>query len=89
MNINRIFLTMFASILFAGAAMADGTTRIREAKAGDLFYGDALTHASENIGDTDARQVTSDTIFTNRQRTKTISCVLKCGAIRKHWRTTN
>lgn len=32
----------------------DGTTRIREAKAGDLFYGDALTHASENIGDTDA-----------------------------------
>jgi quinol monooxygenase YgiN len=33
---------------------ADGTTRIREAKAGDVFYGDALTHASENIGDTDA-----------------------------------
>jgi quinol monooxygenase YgiN/quercetin dioxygenase-like cupin family protein len=32
----------------------DGTTKIREAKAGDLFYGDALTHASENIGDTDA-----------------------------------
>ena len=32
----------------------DGSTRIREAKAGDLFYGDALTHASENIGDTDA-----------------------------------
>jgi len=32
----------------------DGTTRIREAKAGDLFYGDALIHASENIGDTDA-----------------------------------
>jgi quinol monooxygenase YgiN/quercetin dioxygenase-like cupin family protein len=32
----------------------DGSTRIREAKAGELFYGDALTHASENIGDTDA-----------------------------------
>ena len=32
----------------------DGTTKIREAKAGELFYGDALTHASENIGDTDA-----------------------------------
>jgi quinol monooxygenase YgiN/quercetin dioxygenase-like cupin family protein len=32
----------------------DGTTRIREAKAGEVFYGDALTHASENIGDTDA-----------------------------------
>src|SRR6185369_1798601 len=32
----------------------NGSTRIREAKAGDLFYGDALIHASENIGDTDA-----------------------------------
>lgn len=30
----------------------DGSTRIREAKAGEVFYGDALTHASENIGDT-------------------------------------
>ncbi len=32
----------------------DGTTKIRETKAGDVFYGDALVHASENIGDTDA-----------------------------------
>lgn len=32
----------------------DGTTRVREAKAGDVFYGEALVHASENIGDTDA-----------------------------------
>ncbi len=32
----------------------DGSTRIREAKAGDVFSGDALIHASENIGDTDA-----------------------------------
>lgn len=32
----------------------DGTTKMREAKAGDVFYGDALVHASENIGDTDA-----------------------------------
>ena len=32
----------------------DGSMRIREAKAGELFYGDALTHASENMGDTDA-----------------------------------
>ena len=32
----------------------DGTTRIREAKAGDVFYGEALIHASENIGETDA-----------------------------------
>ena len=32
----------------------DGTNKIREAKAGDVFFGDALVHASENIGDTDA-----------------------------------
>ena len=110
MKFNKIFLNVFALILFAGAAAAqdpvplypenytvvlenervrvldfrlrkgakedfhahpaaityvlapfkirftfqDGTTRIREAKAGEIFYGDALTHASENIGDTDA-----------------------------------
>ncbi|HSE18880.1 MAG TPA: antibiotic biosynthesis monooxygenase [Pyrinomonadaceae bacterium] len=110
MNLSKISLSVFALILFAGAAMAqdpvplypdnykvllenervrvldfqlkkgakedfhahpaavtyvlapfkirfmfpDGSTRIREAKAGDLFYGDALTHASENIGETDA-----------------------------------
>ena len=33
----------------------DGSTRIREAKVGEVFYGDALIHASENIGETDAR----------------------------------
>jgi quinol monooxygenase YgiN/quercetin dioxygenase-like cupin family protein len=32
----------------------DGTTRVREAKAGDVLYGDAVTHSPENIGDTDA-----------------------------------
>ena len=35
----------------------DGQTRIREAKAGDVFFGEALTHASENIGDTDAHGI--------------------------------
>jgi quinol monooxygenase YgiN/quercetin dioxygenase-like cupin family protein len=35
----------------------DGTTRIREATAGDVFFGEALTHASENIGDTDAHGI--------------------------------
>jgi quinol monooxygenase YgiN/quercetin dioxygenase-like cupin family protein len=110
MNFRKLFLSMFALILFAGAVMAqdpvplypnnykvllenervrvldfqlkkgakeefhahpaavtyvlapfkirftfpDGSMRIREAKAGEVFYGDALTHASENIGDTDA-----------------------------------
>src|SRR6185369_2203841 len=104
MSYNRMFLSLFALILFAAAVMAqdpvplypgnykvllenervrvldfqlkkgakedfhahpaavtyviglfkirftfpDGSTRIREAKAGDVFYGDALTHASEN-----------------------------------------
>jgi len=33
----------------------DGTTGIREAKAGELFYGEAVVHASENIGETDAQ----------------------------------
>lgn len=110
MTINKIFLSLFVSILFLGAAKAqdplplypenykvllendrvraldfqlkkgaredfhahpaaityvlapfkirftfpDGSTRIREAKAGEVFYGDALIHASENIGETDA-----------------------------------
>ena len=35
----------------------DGTTRIREAKAGDVFFGEGLVHASENIGDTDAHGI--------------------------------
>jgi quinol monooxygenase YgiN/quercetin dioxygenase-like cupin family protein len=35
----------------------DGQTRIREAKAGDVFFGEALTHASENIGNTDAHGI--------------------------------
>jgi quinol monooxygenase YgiN/quercetin dioxygenase-like cupin family protein len=35
----------------------DGTTRIREAKAGEVFYGDAVVHSPENIGDTDARGI--------------------------------
>jgi quinol monooxygenase YgiN/quercetin dioxygenase-like cupin family protein len=32
----------------------DGKTAVREAKAGEVFYGQALTHASENIGNGDA-----------------------------------
>ena len=32
----------------------DGTERIREAKAGDVLYGEAVTHSPLNIGDTDA-----------------------------------
>ncbi len=32
----------------------DGTSRIREAKAGDVFYGEAQVHSPENIGDTEA-----------------------------------
>lgn len=35
----------------------DGTMRIREAKAGEVFFGEALIHASENIGETDARGI--------------------------------
>ena len=32
----------------------DGSERIREAKAGDVFYGEAVTHSPLNIGDSDA-----------------------------------
>lgn len=35
----------------------DSTMRVREAKAGEVFFGEAVIHASENIGDTDARGI--------------------------------
>ena len=35
-------------------AFPDGQTRVREAKAGEVFFGEAITHSPENIGDTDA-----------------------------------
>lgn len=35
----------------------DGTMKVREAKAGDVFYGEPLIHASENIGDSDAHGI--------------------------------
>jgi len=36
---------------------ADGTTQIFERKAGDVFWGEPVTHSGENIGDTDVRAV--------------------------------
>ncbi len=35
----------------------DGSTRIREAKAGDVLYSDAVMHSPENIGATDAHGI--------------------------------
>ena len=35
----------------------DGTTKVREAKAGDVIFGEALIHSPENIGDTDAHGI--------------------------------
>jgi quinol monooxygenase YgiN/quercetin dioxygenase-like cupin family protein len=35
----------------------DGTTKIREAKAGDVLFGEEMTHSPLNIGDTDARGI--------------------------------
>lgn len=32
----------------------DGTTRVRETKAGEVLYSEAVMHSPENIGDTDA-----------------------------------
>lgn len=35
----------------------DGTTKIRETKAGEVLYSDAVMHSPENIGDTDAHGI--------------------------------
>jgi quinol monooxygenase YgiN/quercetin dioxygenase-like cupin family protein len=35
----------------------DGHSAVRVAKAGDVLYSEAVTHASENIGDTDAHGI--------------------------------
>jgi quinol monooxygenase YgiN/quercetin dioxygenase-like cupin family protein len=35
----------------------DGKTAVRETKTGDVLYSDAVAHASENIGDTDAHGI--------------------------------
>jgi quercetin dioxygenase-like cupin family protein len=39
--------------------LPDGSTRLREAKAGEVLFSEAVTHASENIGDTDAHGILS------------------------------
>ncbi len=35
----------------------DGTTGLRETKTGDVLFSEEVTHASENIGDTDAHGI--------------------------------
>jgi quinol monooxygenase YgiN/quercetin dioxygenase-like cupin family protein len=35
----------------------DGSTKVRETKAGDVLYSEAVTHSPENIGDTDAHGI--------------------------------
>jgi quercetin dioxygenase-like cupin family protein len=34
---------------------ADGTTKVFERKAGDIFWGEPITHRGENVGDTEVR----------------------------------
>ena len=34
---------------------ADGTSRVFERKAGDVFWGEPITHRGENVGDTEVR----------------------------------
>jgi tricorn protease-like protein len=36
---------------------ADGTTRVFERKAGDVFWGEPVIHGGENIGTTEVRAV--------------------------------
>jgi quercetin dioxygenase-like cupin family protein len=33
--------------------VADGTTKVFERKAGDIFWGEPITHRGENVGDTE------------------------------------
>jgi len=35
----------------------DGTTKVRETKAGDILYSEAVMHSPENIGETDAHGI--------------------------------
>ncbi len=37
--------------------LPDGSTKLREAKAGDVLFSEEVTHASENIGSTDAHGI--------------------------------
>lgn len=37
--------------------LPDGSTKLREAKAGDVLFSEEVTHASENIGQTDAHGI--------------------------------
>lgn len=50
----------------------DGSTRIREAKAGEVFFGEALIHASENIGETDARGILIETKLPAKSATSSL-----------------
>ena len=34
---------------------ADGTTKVFERKAGDIFWGEPITQKGENVGDTEVR----------------------------------
>jgi len=37
--------------------LADGSTRMREARSGDVLFSEEVVHASENVGDTDAHGI--------------------------------
>jgi quinol monooxygenase YgiN/quercetin dioxygenase-like cupin family protein len=47
----------------------DGRTAIREAKAGDVLFSEAVTHATENIGGTDAHGILVELKTPNVERT--------------------
>src|SRR5262245_48756398 len=49
----------------------DGNTAIRETKDGDVLYSDAVAHASENIGQTDASGILVELKSSAGQKTAT------------------
>ena len=50
-------VAVFLNDLTIRFTLPDGQTRIRRARAGDVAYSDAIAHASENIGGTDAHGI--------------------------------
>jgi len=51
----------------------DGKTGIRETKTGDVLFSEAVTHASENIGDTDAHGLLVELKTAGEQKTAALN----------------
>src|SRR6266542_2544507 len=50
-------VTVFLTDVKIRFTLADGQTKMREARAGDISYGEATVHSPVNIGDSDAHGI--------------------------------